>query len=369
LSGESKQTTTQQSETNPWAPAQDTLKGILGQLNSYLPQTGITGAQTNALNTIEQNAAGVGQYAPAVQDYTKNLLGGGGAMNQAGAINQNYLDYQKAMQPLASNTNYNPYDTPGLKDALSTLTSDITNRVNGSFAAAGRDFSGGNSQALGRGLTQGLAPTLVSQYNQNVQNQQGAAGNLYNAGNTNAGLLSGLRQQDLANRGAGLASIGAGQEALNSGATNTLAAEAQRLGIPLQNLGLLAQIGVPIAGLGGTSSGTSNTTNQMSGVQQFMGIAQGLSGLFGGGGQGGGGSIAGMAKFFSDRRLKEDVEQVGTLFDGTPVYRYRYIGQPAFQIGLMAQDVEKATPEAVEEINGFKAVDYKLATDKAVEAA
>jgi hypothetical protein len=107
----------------------------------------------------------------------------------------------------------------------------------------------------------------------------------------------------------------------------------------------------------------------MSGAQQFGMIANGLTGLFGGGGQGGGGSIAGMAKFFSDRRLKEDVEQVGTLFDGTPVYRYRYIGQPAFQIGLMAQDVERETPEAVEEINGFKAVDYKLATDKAVEAA
>jgi hypothetical protein len=369
LGGTSKSETKQQSETNPWAPAQGTLTGILGQLNSYLPQTGITNAQTNALNTIEQNGANVGQYAPAVQDYTKNLLGGGGAMNQAGAINQNYLDYQKAMQPLASNTNYNPYDTPGLKDALSTLTSDITNRVNGSFAAAGRDFSGGNSQALGRGIMQGIAPTIAAQYNQNVQNQQGAAGNLYNAGNTNSGLLSGLQQQDLSNRGAGLASIGAGQEALNSGASNTLAAEAQRLGIPLQNLGLLAQIGVPIAGLGGTSSGTSNTTNQMSGAQQFGMIANGLTGLFGGGGQGGGGSIAGMAKFFSDRRLKEDVEQVGTLFDGTPVYRYRYIGQPAFQIGLMAQDVERETPEAVEEINGFKAVDYKLATDKAVEAA
>jgi hypothetical protein len=100
----------------------------------------------------------------------------------------------------------------------------------------------------------------------------------------------------------------------------------------------------------------------LSQIQQGAGIA---GSLFGGQGAGGAGSLAGMAAFFSDRRLKEDIAQVGTLFDGTPVYRYRYIGHNAFQIGLMAQDVEKTTPEAVVEINGFKAVEYKAATEKA----
>ena len=65
----------------------------------------------------------------------------------------------------------------------------------------------------------------------------------------------------------------------------------------------------------------------------------------------------------SDRRLKEDITQVGTLFDGTPVYGYRYKGAPAYHIGLMAQDVEKTTPAAVVEINGYKAVDYRAATE------
>jgi hypothetical protein len=280
MGGTSKQTSTQQSETSPWAPAQDTLKGIIGQINSYLPQTGLTGAQSGALSTIEQNASNVGQYAPAVQDYTKNLLNGGGAMNQAGNINNAYQQYYNQTNPLASNTNYNPYDTAGFKDAISTTIADITNSTNGQFAAAGRDFSGANSQTLGRGIMQGVAPTIAAQYNQNVQNQQGAAGNLYNAGNTTGGLLSGLQQQDLANRGAGVSAISAGQDALNSGAYNTLAAEAQKLGIPLQNLGLLSQIGIPIAGLGGTSSGTGTQTNQMSGAQQFGLISGGVGNLF-----------------------------------------------------------------------------------------
>jgi hypothetical protein len=280
MGGTSKQTQTQQSETQPWAPAQDTLKGILGQLNGYVGQTGLNGTQSNALNTIEQNAQNVGQYAPEVQRYTSSLLNGGGAMNQAGAVNNGYQQYYNQTNPLASNTNYNPYETTGFKDAVNTLTSDITNGVNSKFAAAGRDFSGSNSQALGRGIMQGVAPTIAAQYNENRNAQQGAAGNLYNAGNTTSGLLSGLNQQDLANKGAGLGAIGAGQDALNSGANNVLAAEAQRLGIPLQNLGLLAQIGVPIAGLGGTSSGTGTQTNQMSGAQQFGTIASGVGGLF-----------------------------------------------------------------------------------------
>jgi len=279
MGGQSSSTQQQSSTTAPWAPAQGQLQGILGQLNGYLPQTSLNGTQSNALNTIEQNGSSVGQYAPAVQGLTSNLLNGGGAMNQAGAVNHNYQNYYNATNPLASNTNYDPMQTPGIGDQLSALKNNITSSVNGQFAAAGRDFSPANSTALAYGLTSGLAPVLTGQYNQNVQNQQGAAGNLYNAGNTNSGILAGLQQQDLANRGAGVSSIGAGQEALNSGASNTLAAEAQRLGIPLQNLGMLSALVGGIGGLGSQSSGTSTGTQQMSGAQQFGTIMQGIGAL------------------------------------------------------------------------------------------
>lgn len=292
MGGQSSSTQTQKTETAPWAAAQPALQGILGQLNGYVGQTGINGTQTGALNTIEQNNATAGQYNPAIQSYTQDMLGGGGAMNQAGAVNQNYLDYQKNTQGLASNTNYDPYSTPGFKDAIGTMVSDITNANNSRFAAAGRDFSGANAQALGRGISQGVAPTIAAQYNQNVQNQQGAAGNLYNAGNTTAGVQTGLQSLNNSNRGTGVGSVGTGLDAMNEGAKSNLAAEAQRLGIPLQNLGLLAQIGVPIAGLGGTSNGTSNTTNQMSGVDQFGKIMSGM-GSFSNGANGANGASSG----------------------------------------------------------------------------
>lgn len=282
MGGTSKSETTQSSTTAPWAPTQGLLGNIINQLGATSSNTGLTGAQSGALDTITNNSnAASGLFAPQQSNYAQSLYNGGGALDQAGAVNQNYLDYAKATQPLAANTNYNPYDTPGFKDAINTATSDITNQVNGSFAAAGRDFSGANSQALARGLTQGLAPTIAAQYNQNVQNQQGAAGNLYNAGNTNAGILSGLQQQYLTNQGAGLNAASGGLDLSNAGANATLAAEAQRYGIPLQNLGLLANIGIPIAGLGSQSTGQSNTTNQMSGAQQFGTIAGGIGSLLG----------------------------------------------------------------------------------------
>lgn len=271
-SGDSKQTTQQQSQTQPWAPAQPFLQGVLGQLQTGLGKTGLTSNENNALDTITQNAQNFGQYAPAIQDYAKSLLGGGGANAQAGNIQSGYDRFVNQTNPLASNTDYNPYNTPGFKDAINTLTGDITQGINGQFAAAGRDFSGANQQALSRGLTQGLAPVIAQQYNQNVANQQNAANALYGGSNTNAGLLSGLQQQYLQNQGAGVGAAGAANDAANAGPNATLAAEAARRGIPVQALGLLANIGIPIAGLGSQSSGTS-TTNYQPSFWQTLGQA------------------------------------------------------------------------------------------------
>ena len=279
FSGESKQTQTQNTVSNPWAPAQPALQGILGQVQTGLNNTGVTGNENAALDSIIKSAGNMNQWAPQIAGFAKTLLAGGGANDQAGNVNQNYQRYVDQTNPLASNMNYDPYSTPGLKDALATMTGDITQGINGQFAAAGRDFSGANMNTLGRGLTSGLAPALLAQYNQNVQNQQGAAGNLYNAGNTNSGILSGMQQQRLANQGQGVSAASAANDASNAGANATLAAEAARRGIPVQALGLLANIGVPIAGLGGTSSGTSTGTQTDSPMRQFMQFGQGVSGL------------------------------------------------------------------------------------------
>jgi hypothetical protein len=125
--------------------------------------------------------------------------------------------------------------------------------------------------------------------------------------------------------------------------------------------GLMSIIGT--GNWGQNSTGTSTTTSTpsaMATIGSLMGAGGSLLGSKGGL-LGGGSGLLGLG-LFSDKRLKTDIAEVGTLFDGTPVYRYRYLDGGPMQIGLMAHDVEKRTPEAIGEAYGYKTVDYAEAT-------
>lgn len=58
-------------------------------------------------------------------------------------------------------------------------------------------------------------------------------------------------------------------------------------------------------------------------------------------------SILSSAAMMSDRRVKENIEHIGHTYDGQKIYSYNIKGEPATQIGLMADEVEKHHPEAV----------------------
>ena len=83
-------------------------------------------------------------------------------------------------------------------------------------------------------------------------------------------------------------------------------------------------------------------------------------------GGGGGGSssalgaiVGGAIGAFSDRRLKDNVIEVGELVKGIKVYLYNYLWDAQQRIGLMADEVEKVFPAAVStDVNGFKRIDY-----------
>jgi len=126
-------------------------------------------------------------------------------------------------------------------------------------------------------------------------------------------------------------------------------------------------IGTPQTQVGGVDYAgmvNNNYNAQMQGynAQQQQSGAQ-MGGMFGLAGTLGGAALkyGGGAALFSDRRLKQEIERVGTLDNGLPVYLYRYKSGGPMQIGVMADEVEHVHPEAVREIAGFKAVDYGLA--------
>jgi Chaperone of endosialidase len=105
-----------------------------------------------------------------------------------------------------------------------------------------------------------------------------------------------------------------------------------------------------------TSIGNANANADLAGLTAS---ANGLNAL-----QGGASALFG---FLSDERVKDDIEPVGALADGQPIYRFRYHGDPRFQIGLLAQDVEQVEPGAVVDdfVGDLKGVDYRRATEYA----
>lgn len=78
------------------------------------------------------------------------------------------------------------------------------------------------------------------------------------------------------------------------------------------------------------------------------------------------GLLSGGIGLLSDRRAKTDIVPVGKLDNGLTVYSYRYKGDDVAQIGLMADEVEKAIPHAVYEgDDGMKRVRYDIAVEMA----
>jgi hypothetical protein len=297
------QNTNATTSQNPWAAATPFLQQILGGAGN-IPTT-TSPLQNQAISGLTGLAQQGNPYAGSIGDYASSLLGGGGALAQNPALSQNLSQLQGTLNPFTNAANLNPYNTPGLGTALNTLGTDITGQINSQFANAGRSLSDSNTQALARGLSQGLASPLLGQYNTNVGNLMNAATGLYGAGNTTAGALQQAQQTFLGNQGQGVNAATAAQTAQQQPYQLMLQAASLQTGIPLQTLQSLAQIGVPIAGLGGTSTqqgtttgtGNINQVNNMSPAQQAWGWMNAFGNLFKGGGGTPGGTGASSAGY------------------------------------------------------------------------
>ncbi len=124
---------------------------------------------------------------------------------------------------------------------------------------------------------------------------------------------------------------------------------------PYQIAGMGAStLGSLIPGSGQTTTGSSTGTGTTIGTPSPFSIAANLAGL--------------GIQAFSDERVKENIKTVGETFDGQPIYKFNYKGDPRTTMGLMAQDVEKTQPEAVGSFAGIKTVDYDKATRGAERA-
>lgn len=336
-----------QSNSQPWSEATPMLRNLMARYGGL--NTDVTGGQANALTNLSASAAGIPNFG-ATGAAGVNKLFSTDTSPQVGMLTSGYDTLQKNLGGTASGAELNPYSTPGFSDAIATMTGDITKATKGVYAGSGRDPSGAGSfsGSLGRGLTQGIAPVIQQQYNTNKSNQMGAANTLFGASGSTANNITQQGQVPLQNILQGLQGAGMIPGLSMAPATAQLGAANQTYQQPFQNLQslLTPALGFGALGTSGTSTSTATPANN-----PLMNIL--------------GGVMTGAGLMFSDEDLKENIEKVGELNDGQNVYTYNYKGDNTPQLGLIAQEVLEHEPDAVVEIAGYKAVNYRKATERA----
>jgi hypothetical protein len=290
MGGNSPQTTqqTQNSVSSPWTAAQPLLTSLLG---SYGDQsTAVTPAQTAAMAQLTGDTSAIPNQGAAASGAV------GSALNfnttpQVGMLSNSLNSLQTNLNPTASGANLDPYSTPGFSDALKTMTQDTTNAVKGVYAGSGRDPSGAGSfaQSLGRGITQGEAPVIASQANQNIANMMGANSTLFNAGNTAAIGEAGLGATGAGVNLAGVNAAPGAATAYSAPGSTALGSANAAYQTPWTNLASLLTPAATIGSLGGqtNASGTSTTTPANNMFSNILGGVAGGAGLLSASGAGG----------------------------------------------------------------------------------
>jgi hypothetical protein len=270
MGGTSQERTTQsnQQQQSQLTPGLG-LGGLLGNLGSQIGNTptGLTSQEQSALGSISSLGAAGNPFASSIGGVANTLLSGGGP-DRTGIVNDAYSQYQSLINPTATGQYTDPNTNPFFAQTTGAIGDDVTNRLKSLFAGSGRDPSGAGefSGQLGRGIASATAPIYAQQYQNERTNQLNAINNLFGAGTSTAGTLSGLDQTRLGNMQAGIGAADAANQANLYGPQLQLAAEAQRRGIPMnsiaQQLGLLG----PLAAQFGTQnqSGTGSQTSETS---------------------------------------------------------------------------------------------------------
>lgn len=363
-------------------------------------------ARYNSVNATAEQAATrpFQQYSTDPNDFVAPL----NATQQAGIAGTNA--YSQTAQPyFGAATNQLMSAQAGTQPYYNVATGMAL----GSSAAA--NPSAINSQAINQYMSPYLGSVVGSEANLlNQQNQQAMAGQLGNAIQSGAfgGDRSGIAAANLAQQQQ-LSNANIFSNLLNQGYGQALQTAQQQQGVQLgaeqANLARLAQGSQLLGGLAGqqygqgaqTASllanlGTGAQTAGLQGAQAQMGagqvsqqteqagktalynqflqqqsypfqVAQFLANI-----AEGTGSLSGSTTttqqpggFFSDKRLKENIEEIGKDFAGKKLYRFNYKGDPRTHVGYIAQEIEKSEPSAVGESHGYKTVDYGKASEAA----
>jgi hypothetical protein len=324
--------------------------------------TGLAAAGTQAVNPTYLGQGAINQY---MSPYLNNVVG---ATMQA--MNQQNQEQQSNLTSDAIRSGAFGGDRSGVGAANLAYKQNLANQQTISNL-----YNTGYGQALGTAQQQQGVNLNAQQANRaalqaGVGHMLGIGQQQFGQGTTTAAQLAGLGQQQF---GQGLAAgqkiseLGQGVYGMGEKTAQNLAA----LGTGAQNAALQGASAQLSAGTVEQQTKQAQNTALHTQFLQEQGypfqVAQFLASIAMGTGANSGSTTTTTqpTSFFSDKRLKENVHQVGETFDGQPIYRYNYKGQRGTQIGLIAQDVERKHPEAVGLAGGYKTVDYDRATEDA----
>jgi hypothetical protein len=219
------------------------------------------------------------------------------------------------------------------------------------MGAAGQ-IDSANAQKL-QGVLSALGGQTQTQA-ANIANQVGAGQNIvdaYGQGQQRSLAAQGLSGDLYQNTFAPyerMAQVGSAQEGLQREQT---AADIERFNFgqnaPWNNLGKFASL-VNGGQYGQTSTTSAPGQSPIQGLLSGAGTGAGIAGALGltGGWGAGAAGLGGLLGLLSDKRAKEDIEKVGKTEGGHNIYTYRYKGDPVTHMGVLAQEVQKKTPEA-----------------------
>ena len=223
---------------------------------------------------------------------------------------------QRAMAAMGANPNSGRF--AGMQNATGLQQAAV--RANAMTGARNQAQQMGYARKLdAAGLGRGLAGASAAAY-----------GGASNAGSMAGGNAQSAGQNYMAGMGQGAGTIGAGQNMQIQGLSSVLNAQTQSY-INTQD-SFMGDLGAVLGGAGALAKGG------------------GFAAIMGG----------------SDRRIKENIEEVGVdQRTALPLYEFNYkpeFGDPTIRyVGVMADEVELSYPDAVYDMgNGFKAVRYDL---------
>lgn len=120
----------------------------------------------------------------------------------------------------------------------------------------------------------------------------------------------------------------------------------------------------PSAGTSGTNFALNNYSNllaqqQLVGSQRNPWVSAAAGAATGYATGGWGGAVAGgVGGYYSDSRLKENIQHICKSALGFPMVIFNFKGRKEKFVGTLAEDVQAIRPDAVSEENGFLKVDY-----------